>query len=434
MANTNQKAFASMMSDKIETVTLSLTLDTRKREESLPVAVRINENRTTMYYRTGLRCTLDEWDALCRATGRGASKKSALITIKDGQKDIYEKVKDTVSGLLDSDTFSFSNLKEKLTGRTKDNFNQVWVDVANSKKEGTKEAYMIAYRSFTKYMGEKVSFASINVEFIQKWEKKMKDDGISNTTIGMYFRACRVMVNECIKNGKIKRMQYPFGKVSEKKVVIKKGRSRKDEFIDVKTIKTLMSFVAPESWHKGYAEVVYEAINMWVFSYLGNGMNLADMAQIRYNEYYYQSGKTELKFIRKKTEDTSDEDIEVIAPIIPELQLILGKYGSDPELNALIFPQILDGAATPEAIRKQIAQVNANIRNRVQAACKILGIEKKISMTWARHSFATNLTSAGISERYISQAMGHSTRSVTQGYIGLFPPEKRMMFNKMLLE
>ena len=83
---------------------------------------------------------------------------------------------------------------------------------------------------------------------------------------------------------------------------------------------------------------------------------------------------------------------------------------------------------------KAVAQWNSNIRARLRSSCKVLKIDKKISMTWARHSFATNLTRAGVPERYISQAMGHSAQNVTQRYIGFFAPEERIQFNKMLLQ
>ena len=309
---------------------------------------------------------------------------------------------------------------------------------------------MSALTSFEKFVGENVAFSHVDKTLIEKWEKglkkneskkvdtnsdtkkkKVKKEGLSNTTAGMYFRACRAVVNDCIQNGKIKQSQYPFGRG---KVEIKKGRSRKDEYIDIPTIKQLIAFKAPEKWPEYYSNVVYEAINLWLFSYLGNGLNLADMALLKYEKHYFQSNETELKFIRQKTADTTEEDMEILIPIIPELKNILEKYGAKPEPDTVIFPQILNGEIDEQKIKKIVSQWNSNIRDRLRAACKRLGINKPISMTWARHSFATNLTFAGVSERYISQAMGHSIKSVTQGYIGLFSPEKRMSLNKMLLE
>jgi integrase len=423
-----EKSFLPILSDRLEYVTLSLTLDTRKREDSLPVAVRVNANRKTIYHRTGLRCTLNEWEAI-----RKSSKRGDKFETKKSQIAIFEKVRKNVFELLEDDSFTFDNLKVRLTGKDTETFSKKWVEVANSKKVGTKDAYLTAYNSFEKYVGKDVGFCDVGVSLIKQWESKMRKDGISNTTIGMYLRACRVVVNASIHDRKLKRMQYPFGK-DNGLIKIKKGRSRSDEFLDIATIKTIMNFTPPNNWYKNYADVVDEAIAFWVFSYLGNGLNLADMAYLRYDKHYFESGMTELKFVRQKTIDTADEDIEVIIPLIPEIKSIIKKHGSPPEFDSFVFPQILQGESDPETNKKSISRWNSNIRDRLRAACKVLGIEKTPSMTWARHSFATNLTIAGISERYIGQAMGHTKKSVTQGYIGLFPPDKRMEFNKLLLE
>lgn len=427
------KAYESIKSDRLETVCLSLTLDTRKREVELPVAVRINCNRRTMYYRTGLRCTIDEWGKLCRATGKGASAQSSIWKTKETQIEIYNRVKSVVLELQRNDIFSLEKLKSKLTGRNVKTFSDVWEDVIGQKKLGTAEAYRIAYNSFTKYIGKNVSFDRICPEIVRRWEEKMHEDGISNTTIGMYMRAMRVAVNDCIRSGCINSLQYPFGK-SEDRVKIKKGRVRKDEYLDIATIKKIMEFTPLEIWSPGYSEAVMESINLWLFSYLGNGMNLADIAMITFDKHYFNSGESELCFVRKKTQDTTDEDIEIIVPIIDELKNILSKYGAKPELDKRIFPQILGKEIDEVKIKKIVAQANSNIRDRLRVVCNHLGIERSPSMTYARHSFATNLAHAGVSERYISDAMGHSLKNVTQGYIGLFSPEKRRLFNQMLIQ
>ncbi len=427
------KAFESIISERVETVCLSLTLDTRKREERIPVAVRINYNRRTIYYRTGLRCTIDEWQKLCRATGKGASTKNSLWNTKSEQLNIFERVKNAVIELLRSGTFSLDIIKVKLTGKSDLTFSDEWQNVISQKKVGTAEAYKTAYNSFTKYIGAKISFDRVCPELVERWENKMKTDGISNTTCGMYMRAMRVVVNEAIRKGYIKKCNYPFGKGNDGKVKIKKGRSRKDEYLDIPTINKIREFTAPQEWKKGYTEAVYESISMWLFSYLGNGMNLADIALLTYDEHYFKSACTELRFIRKKTIDTTDEDIEVIVPIIDAIREILHKYAAKPKLNTKVFPQILNGETDEAKIKKIVAQGNSNIRDRLRATCEILEITQTPSMTFARHSFATNLTHAGISEKYISQAMGHTIKNVTGGYIALFSPEKRRLFNSMLL-
>ena len=434
-SKTTAEKIISIESVKLENVYLTLTLDTRRKEELLPVAVRINCNRTTYYHRTGYKCTLSQWQDLVKATGRGIQKLGSLYNDKEQQIIVFNKVKDAATILLNKDDFTMENLKAVLTGRSETNFSDVWLNIIESRRSekriGTANSYNDAYNSFTKHIGSNISFNRIGVELIEKWGEKMN---VSNTTSGMYMRACRVAINECIRKGYLKQSQYPFGMKKENKITIQKGRSRSNDFINIATIKQIMNFKAPSKWNTQTKDAKFEAINYWMFSYLGNGLNLADMALLRYNKHYFQSKETELQFIRKKTAATTDEDIEVVIPLIPELKKILNKYGTKPKEGALIFPSILDGETNETKIKKIISQKNSNIADRLEVVCKLLKLPVNITMTYARHSYATNLTHAGVSEKYISQAMGHTVKNVTGGYISLFPPEKRMTFNKMLLE
>lgn len=332
-----------------------------------------------------------------------------------------------------SDSFSLDNLKDKLKGRSQKSFSGLWLDVANEKKVGTMESYKAAYNSFTNAVGKDISFDRVGVSLIERWEKYMRDNDLSDTSIGMYMRSCRAALNVCLTEGYIKQSQYPFGSRLKGKIEIPTGADRLDEYVDIPTIKKLMSFQAPDTWREGYSKAVYEAINLWMFMYLGNGLNFADLSLLTWDEYYFSSGGKEIKFIRQKTKDRGKRIVSIIIPIIPELQRILTEYASTPELGKRIFPQVLNGETDEAIIKKIVAQWNSNIRDRVQAACKILGISQPISPTYARHSFASSLAQKGVSEMYISEAMGHSKKTTTQLY-ATFNYEKRMQYNSMLLE
>ena len=100
-----------------------------------------------------------------------------------------------------------------------------------------------------------------------------------------------------------------------------------------------------------------------------------------------------------------------------------------------MFPGILKDAKTDEEIRRRTTQENQNVRKRLQILCKdALGWEEKISGTWARHSFATNMRNAGVDMQYISESMGHSTqKSVTALYLASYPLDKQFEYNSRLL-
>jgi len=57
------------------------------------------------------------------------------------------------------------------------------------------------------------------------------------------------------------------------------------------------------------------------------------------------------------------------------------------------------------------------------------------SGTWCRHSFATNLTMAGVEKGYITESMGHAqNQSITDRYIANYPLEKQFEYNNRLLQ
>ena len=63
--------------------------------------------------------------------------------------------------------------------------------------------------------------------------------------------------------------------------------------------------------------------------------------------------------------------------------------------------------------------------------------EVEPSSTFARHSFATNLSRAKVPMDYISFAMGHSLGNkgqITKRYISPYPIEEQMQYNSYLLD
>ena len=100
-----------------------------------------------------------------------------------------------------------------------------------------------------------------------------------------------------------------------------------------------------------------------------------------------------------------------------------------------MFPDIYGDAQAPTEKRKRVAMENQNIKKRVRRLVKSMGWEVQPSCTWCRHSFATNLTHAGVPHNYISETMGHSVDSnITNRYIDAFPLAQQMEFNSRLLK
>ena len=163
-------------------------------------------------------------------------------------------------------------------------------------------------------------------------------------------------------------------------------------------------------------------------------MNLSDAARLRYDSFWFEHGGQALRFERQKTKDRADNNSEVIVPIIPQLAEILHETAAPEQKGQLLFPFILEGVRDESACRKKVNLMNSNISARMEIVARHLGWSVSPTPTWCRHSFATNLSLAGVPTRYISESMGHSPgRSVTAGYIAEFPLERQMAFNRRLL-
>lgn len=419
--------------DKVEGIQVYMSLDSRNSKASIEnnsfhVAVMVSYNRRTYYYRTGYECTPQEYEKiyLSKIKGKAFEKRKEL-------EGIYKKVLTAVKELNEKGMFNFENLKTRLTGRSSETFLDIWLGIINDcKKHNTKDSYKNAMNNLVRYAGKNIPFDRIGPAFIREWVWDMDKKGLSKTTQAIYLRSIKVPINECIRLGRIKQSQYPFGK-GKGQVTIPKAAKRTEEFIDIATIRKIMDFKAPETWGQPYADAVHQSIGLWLFSYLAGGMNVADMAEIRWNEYYFGQGKeSDLSFIRQKVEDSNGEKTYIA--ISPAMRKILDKYGSTPELGKRIFPQILGYEnPTPQQVARRVQQVNTNIRAHLRKVCNVLEIPFSVSPTWARHSFKSNAAHLGLPHDYVEFSMGHSIQGVAGNYLGAFPLEQRLEYADRLL-
>lgn len=422
----------------------TLTIDTRRQIDGdlYPVAVRVAYDQKNVYLRIGKRYTKKDWMDLCECEKQARNKRA---TERKELKFHLDRIANIVNQLIAENNFSLQRLKQMHEGKqiVECTIYSVWRDYISDKREdgkaGSARCSEDILKRFERDMGSHVTFADVSHKLILDWQKVMKKNGLSMTSVGIAMRTFRTIVNICIDRGLVR------GKTKEmfKDTGYNKSCSRKHEFLDTETMKLLYDFWEKnETLDKDGCELftqreknaIFRYLGLFLYMYLGDGQNLADTLRLTYDEWYFSTHGKQLRFYRHKTRDRNESASEVIYPITPELQKIMDKYANKPKLGRRVFP-IMSERITPEQEVWVVQRYNRYIREHMAKVAKILNMEQCPTSTWARHSFATNLNNSGrVPYKYISDSMGHSGNSdITSNYIGAYPLEKMLEYNWFLL-
>ena len=446
----------SIKCSKVDNCSLTLVLDkrTNKATDVYPLAICFQIAAKRYYYKLKDMDYQSEkyFNDVCSVKGA----KSLLMPVRTEWQNVLEGYREKVEKLSQRQPLTLELIRTYLSGEAMEEHHEtsfigVWEGIiAKMKSEdrvGTAENYQWALNSFQKYAGDVRGF-KMDKNVINKWNDAMQNgvyiDGvltgkIADATRGMYLRTCRVVWNECIRQGFLTEDKYPFSNKDKTLISIPRGKRRQQSYLSVDEMTKLYQVFTeknyPDTWDPAYKARAHESLGLFLAQYLCNGFNLTDAGRLQYNRTYFAEGGKAFEFMRKKTSARSNDMSVVIVPIIEPLQVILDEIGAKPEKDAYVFPQIFKGVTDESQRRKMTVQENSNIKDRMIRICKdVLGWDKVVSGTWARHSFATNLKLAGVEEQYISESMAHSHgNDVTSGYQDMYPLEIRFRNNSKLL-
>lgn len=395
-------------------VTISSVLDRRtpNKENKFPIKIKVYHLKKPKYYSTGLTMSSDEWDSINES--RTATSKKIRLSIEKS----FALVKSNAEELIDKGIFSFSTLNVRLGRASGDTLNSAMRAKIETLKEneqvGTMQFYVNTLTHLEKFAGREISINSVSVEWLQRFEKYLQRvNGVA--TIGMHFRNIRVIMNVAKRDGIIKESQYPFGRG---RFEIKSGEGHK-KGLTKGQIKAIFDYESDN-------EAMMRYKDLWIFIYLCNGINTADLLKLKYSNII----DGEICFVRQKTEKTSKSRKEIRVTITPEMQRIIDKYGNSPLRNNYIFPYL---KGDESAIERQ--KITADVLKRINKRTNLIGKELNIGAVTtyvARHSFATVLKRSGASLSYIQESLGHSDMKTTESYLASFEKEERAKNTELL--
>ncbi|GAB3701149.1 site-specific integrase [Spirosoma flavus] len=316
---------------------------------------------------------------------------------------------------------------------------------------GNSKNYTTTARSFERFMAsltpkdhkdiwgqlqplEGLPFALITPKLLRRYEQWMLLYGMAPrskhsaptpatlTSISIYCRNLRAVYNEAILAGVIAADGYPFGK---KGYVIPASVNTKKALSKEEVRKIIDYAVEPDS-------MAARSKDFWVFSYLCNGMNFADMLHLRWKDLDLEN-KT-LTFVRQKTTQTRKaKQVKITASLFEESLAILERWGNKRRSGSdYVFPYlepIMDATRQRSVINSITKLTNKYMAEIGQQ----LGIQSEITTYAARHSFATILLRSEAPLAFISQSLGHTSIKTTQDYLGSFEDEQTKKYLSNLL-
>ncbi|MEI6747806.1 MAG: site-specific integrase [Bacteroidota bacterium] len=349
--------------------------------------------------------------------------KQLLDKIRRKSVDLIKDIPDFTFDAFENSYFSKDSPE---AGDEKDLF--VWLkrlakDMRDEGRISTAVTYECALGSLSTFTSQgKLLLSDFTTDFLKKYAAWMEKEKKSPTTTGIYLRAVRVAYNKAMKKGLVTPEKYPFGKRSDEKFPIPNGAN-------VKKALTIKQVGDIANCKLEVGSVIRRYRDYWLFCYLANGMNVKDMAQLKYKNI----DQDKLTFIREKTRRETASNPKIITVVITHLVArIIKEWGNNPaEPESYIFP-ILEVGATPVRQYKLIQQETKMINTYIAIVAKKVKIKEKVTSYVSRHSFATVLKRSGVSTEFIKESLGHSNLATTEKYLaGFEDAEQRKNADKL---
>ncbi|MEP6645782.1 MAG: site-specific integrase [Saprospiraceae bacterium] len=386
------------------------------KEGKCPLSLKVTYNRKRRYYSTEFALTPEEYEKVIVDKPKGV--------FKDIANDLHREEIKAIEIIRQLPMFTFESFEKRFFSNMGANHtlkNAYAMKIQGLKENsrlGTVVTYECGIASLEKFQPG-ATFAHVQQNFLDKYEAWMAAKGNSKTTVSIYVRTLRSIFNDAIAEGMISKDLYPFGK---RKYEVPSGRNIK-KALSIEEIALIFNYQAAP----GSEEM---ARDYWLFLYLANGMNVKDMALLKYSNIKGEF----IEYERAKTKNTKRDYEPIQVYLLPHLQNLIAKHGNKKKgSDEFIFP-ILEKNLTPDR-QKELISLKVHVINHwMKAIAKNLGIEKQVTTYFARHSFATVLKRSGLSKEFIGDSLGHSSNSTTERYLGSFEDSRKKDAAQTLLD
>lgn len=291
---------------------------------------------------------------------------------------------------------------------------QVYQGLEVSGKLGTAHVYKSTLNVIVAFRGKDyLPFRAVTSEWLKCFENSLRARGCSWNTVSTYMRTLRAVINRAVDQRKAAYVPRLFS------AVYTGTRADRHRALDDEDMKKMFAYLAPEN----ITSSMRCARECFILMFLLRGLPFVDLAYLRKHDL---QGNV-ITYRRRKT------GRPLSVTLTPEAMLLLEKYRNPDAASPYLFPILLSGEGTKEAYREyQLALRNFN--HQLELLGQLLGLKNKLSSYTARHTWATTAYYCEIHPGIISEAMGHSSITVTETYLKPFKNKKIDEANKQVID
>ncbi|WP_422080546.1 tyrosine-type recombinase/integrase [Ulvibacterium sp.] len=365
-----------------------------------PLAIRITKNRKSSYLFTGQYIDEKYWDKQSRRIKKSHPNSARLNNL------LSQKLAEANEKLIESDNenidHSVAKIKKRIIGKNKlDFFSAGEIYLANLLKNKKFDQHYNQGRRLQVLKDflnrNHLPFSDLDVSLLKDFKAHLRYERVvGERTAINYLMLIRTIYNFARKEFGVDDKNYPFGKG---KIQIKFPESEKiglniDEVLLLETSQDL-------------SEAQQHAVNTWLLSFYFAGMRVGDVLKLKWSDFkdnrlYYRMGKNQ----------------KLVSLAVPDkAKVILAQYKKEKkDKDGLVLPFLKEtNLKNQKKVLTRIKTITRNLNRRLQIVGKSLGIEKKLSMHIARHSFG-NISGDKIPIQMLQKLYRHSSITTTVNY------------------
>lgn len=377
------------------------------------VYYQVIHNRTVRQIRTAYRLFTSEWDSEAGKviTHQGTEERiSVLKSVAEGIRCDMQRLRQVADTLAASPSgYTADEVVAAFHARRTDaslqNFMQQCIaKLIRMGRTGTANGYKSTLNSFMRFRkGQDIMLNAIDSDVIQLYEAHLRLTNVARNSSSFYMRNLRTVYNMAIEQ-QLTPQRTPFAHVY---TGIDKTVKRA---LSISQIRQLKNADLTDNPAQALAR------DMFMFSFYTRGMALADMANL--TTANLRNGY--LVYRRQKPRQ------ELHVKWEPCMQEIVDRY---PRQSPFLLPLI----KSEEDKRDQYKLTQQRVNHNLKKLSERLGLPHPLTMSMARHSWASIANSKDISLSVIGEGLGYNSENTTRLYLAQIDTSQVDRANKKIL-